>query len=176
MSDVDNNFWRSFAGNNIFRNGEGTFFRDKSTSKSSSSCCWLESNLFQFFHRPRSSLITLPNLKAKEITPNVQPQPISPSSLIFLTTNEVDSHVEEVSSSSSEPVFRVQNTFLACSENGFVLNQGQNSFGTKSGSATWSCKIPGGLAQLRWQHSGLQMKCRKVFVNLCISVAARKQN
>ncbi|KAF8073476.1 hypothetical protein FPV67DRAFT_749080 [Lyophyllum atratum] len=82
-----------------------------------------------FFHRPKSAKIEVPATKRPDIA----------SAMRFLTCTEtsldaVDDEMGEVQT--------LQDTFVAASENGFLLSRPQEK--------VWTCTVPGSVASLEW--------------------------
>ena len=91
---------------------------------------------FQFCHRPKSAVLEIPKRFSSP----------SPHTLAFLTADESqDIDARGSSEQTAEALHMLPNTFLASSENGFVMS--------RSGAdteATWTCTVPGGLGSLQW--------------------------
>jgi hypothetical protein len=89
-------------------------------------------NIFsQFYYRSKSAILEVPERFSSP----------SPDRLAFLTSDE-SQEARGSSNETAEGVDSFPNTFLASSENGFVMSQ--------SGEMPWTCTVPGGLGALEW--------------------------
>lgn len=100
--------------------------------------------IMQVFHRSKDTPIKVPSSF-------LQPHSMS-NTLAFLTCSH-DVDLESGADTSLAAIEDVQvypNTFLAGSENGFVLRRAGT--GEKDKSGRWSCTVPNGLVSLTWSQ------------------------
>ncbi|KAJ7212274.1 hypothetical protein GGX14DRAFT_448494 [Mycena pura] len=91
----------------------------------------------QFFHRPKSTTVTIPQGMTNHS--NLR------QTLGFVVCPEMR-HYEHHDGSADDIEHVLPNTFLAGSESGFIVSRVQNG----TGESPWTCSIPGGLATLSW--------------------------
>lgn len=100
--------------------------------------------MIQIFHRSKDTPIIVPSSF-------LQPHSMS-NTLAFLTcSHDIDLESgADTSLDATEDVQVYPNTFLAGSENGFVLRRAGT--GEKDKSGRWSCTVPNGLVSLTWSQ------------------------
>jgi len=90
----------------------------------------------QFCHRPKLAIHEIPERFSSP----------SPDTLAFLMSDDSqDSDARGSSDPTAEMVHTLPNTFLASSENGFVMSRSGDD-----AEASWTCTVPGGLGSLQW--------------------------
>lgn len=100
--------------------------------------------VIQIFHRSKNTPIQVPSSF-------LQPHSMS-NTLAFLTcSHDIDLESgADTSLDATEDVQVYPNTFLAGSENGFMLRR--PGIGEKDKSGRWSCTVPNGLVSLTWSQ------------------------
>ena len=94
------------------------------------------SYFFQFCHQPKSAIREIPERFSSP----------SPNTLAFLTSDDSQEiHAHGFSEQAAETMHTLPNTFLASSENGFVMSRSGDE-----AEASWTCTVPGGLGSLQW--------------------------
>ncbi|KAJ7935472.1 hypothetical protein B0H13DRAFT_1854135 [Mycena leptocephala] len=93
----------------------------------------------QFFHRPKSTITTIP----REVT-----HPSSPNhTLGFIACPTTRQYTHSTEASADGVVHIFHDTFLAGSEGGFISSRSEEG----TSEVPWSCAIPGSLATLTWE-------------------------
>ncbi|KAJ6512124.1 hypothetical protein C8R47DRAFT_1034095 [Mycena vitilis] len=94
----------------------------------------------QFFHRPKSTVTTIP----REIT-----HPASSRRMLGLITCPESRRYTHSTDVADDAAHIFQDTFLAGSEEGFITSRSRGG----TSETPWSCSITGSLASLSWQTS-----------------------
>lgn len=115
----------------------------------------------QFLHRPKSASIQIPPQflsTTYESSSSSSPLPASAHRTFgFLACPEAPYSPPEStdggqSHAADETVQIISDTFLASSENGFILSRPETG-SDGEGEAAWNCSAPGGLATIEWDAS-----------------------
>ncbi|RDB16060.1 hypothetical protein Hypma_003478 [Hypsizygus marmoreus] len=90
----------------------------------------------QFFHRPKSTIVKAPTRSSLSSINSIQ----------FLTAPETTLEANTDQAEETESVKIISNTFLASSENGFIICRSDHD----EAETAWTCTVPGGVATLEW--------------------------
>jgi len=73
---------------------------------------------------------------------DIAPAPVAKDTLAFVASPQAGINATAVADKEGDDVTVLEDTFVAASENGFMLRRG--------GEVTWTCTAPGAQASLTW--------------------------